>query len=119
MTSALLIERYRDSATMTSSYMLEEAMSSRDDVSNQQLSKEAQELGSATMTSAYLLEEAMSSRDDVSNQQLSQSYQQLSRVAQELDSAIITSVVSSSHSAGSYSDQQFVYRAVNSLCIEE
>ncbi|KZV47007.1 hypothetical protein F511_31990 [Dorcoceras hygrometricum] len=41
MTSALLIERYRDSATMTSSYMLEEAKSSRDDVNNQQLSRSA------------------------------------------------------------------------------
>ncbi|KZV52495.1 EGF-type aspartate/asparagine hydroxylation site domain containing protein [Dorcoceras hygrometricum] len=71
------------------------------------------------MTSSYMLEEAMSSKDDVSNQQLSQSYQQLSRKAQELDSAMITSAVSSSHSEGSYSDQQFVYRAVNSLCVEE
>ncbi|KZV16944.1 hypothetical protein F511_18865 [Dorcoceras hygrometricum] len=43
MTSALLIERYRDSATMTSGCMLEEAMSSRDDVSNQQLSKSYQQ----------------------------------------------------------------------------
>ncbi|KZV33669.1 Disease resistance protein [Dorcoceras hygrometricum] len=54
MTSALLIERYRDSATMTSSYMLKK-------------------LVAATMTSSYMLEEAMSSRDDVSNQQLSRS----------------------------------------------
>ncbi|KZV46115.1 hypothetical protein F511_12642 [Dorcoceras hygrometricum] len=67
------------------------------------------------MTSSYLLVEAMSSRDDVSNQLLS-------REAQELDSAMTTSAASSSHSAGSYSDQQlsqsyqqFVYRAVKSL----
>ncbi|KZV45536.1 hypothetical protein F511_37090 [Dorcoceras hygrometricum] len=44
MTSALLIERYRDSATMMSGYLLEEAMSSRDDVSNQQLSQSYQQL---------------------------------------------------------------------------
>ncbi|KZV18810.1 hypothetical protein F511_34886 [Dorcoceras hygrometricum] len=82
MTSALLIERNRDSATMTSSYLLVEAMSSRDDVSNQQLSREAQELDSAMTTSAA---SSSHSAGSYSAQQLSQSYQQFVYRAQWIE----------------------------------
>ncbi|KZV37055.1 DNA/RNA-binding protein translin/TB-RBP-like protein [Dorcoceras hygrometricum] len=56
MTSALLIGRNRESATMMSACLLEEAMSSKDDVSsklqNNHQSTRSARAGSATMTSS-------------------------------------------------------------------
>ncbi|KZT76712.1 hypothetical protein F511_46262 [Dorcoceras hygrometricum] len=76
MTSALLIERNRETATMTSAYLLEEAGFSKAYVSisvggswiQQSLRQHIcwRKLDSAKLTSAYLLEETEISNADVS-----------------------------------------------------
>ncbi|KZV44885.1 hypothetical protein F511_34844 [Dorcoceras hygrometricum] len=64
MTSALLIGRNRESATMTSACLLEEAMSSKDDV-NSRLQYIQQSTRSARAISAMMTSAVMSSRSAV------------------------------------------------------
>ncbi|KZV41733.1 hypothetical protein F511_35482 [Dorcoceras hygrometricum] len=89
---------------MTSACLLEEAMSSKDDVSN--ISKQqavfrnddvSKELVSAMMTSACLLEEAMSSKDEQYHSRKLQI--QRREVADEDRTVMMTSAVMSSQSA--------------------